>query len=55
RFEQVAFNTAFDLEWVRVALLEEGWKSAHFAHIDDLGTPIADPEAESRAFAVAQR
>jgi SAM-dependent methyltransferase len=55
RFEQVAFNTAFDLEWVRAALLEGGWGIVHFAHIDDLGTPIADPEAESRAFIVAQK
>jgi SAM-dependent methyltransferase len=55
RFEQVAFNTAFDLERVRAALLEIGWRSVHFAHIEDLGTPIAEPEQENHAYIVAQK
>jgi len=55
RFEQTAYNTAFDLQRVKAALLETGWHSVHFARIEDLGTPIADPEKESRVFTVAQK
>jgi SAM-dependent methyltransferase len=55
RFEQVAYNTAFPLSWVRGALLEDGWTSAYIASIDDLGTQIQDPETERRVFFVATR
>jgi SAM-dependent methyltransferase len=55
RFEQVAYNTAFDLAWVQAALLEDGWQTAHAARITDLVTPLADPEAEHRVFFVATR
>jgi SAM-dependent methyltransferase len=54
RFEQVAYNTAFDMDWVRMALLEEGWSSAHAAQINDLGLPLTEPEAERRVFFVAR-
>lgn len=55
RFTQVAYNTVFDLAWVRATLLETGFNSAYCAHVEELGTPIDDPEAESRAFVVAQK
>ena len=55
RFEETVYNTAFDLDWVRTALLELGCRSVHFAHVESLDTPIADPEAQSRVFVVAQR
>jgi len=55
RFEQTAFNTAFDLAWVREALLEAGWQSVHFARMDNPGVPIAEPEEETRAFIVARK
>ena len=55
RFDQVAYNTAFDMAWVQAILLEEGWQSAHPAQIHDLGTTLDDPEAESRVFFVAAR
>ena len=55
RFEQVAYNTAFDLDWVRATLLEDGWSSAHAARINDLETLLPDPEAEQRVFFVATR
>jgi SAM-dependent methyltransferase len=55
RFTQVAYNTVFDLAWVQAALLETGFNSAHCAHVEELGAPIDDPEAESRAFVVAQK
>jgi SAM-dependent methyltransferase len=55
RFEQTAFNTAFQLEAVREALLRVGWRSVHFAAIHDLAAPLEDPEREGRVFVVAQR
>jgi len=55
RFEQVAYNTAFDLAWVQAALLEDGWQSAHIAQITDLSTPLVEPETERRVFFVAKR
>lgn len=55
RFEQVAYNTAFDLAWVQAILLEDGWQSVHTAQITDLSTPLVEPEAERRVFFVAKR
>ncbi|MFX1355578.1 MAG: class I SAM-dependent DNA methyltransferase [Promethearchaeota archaeon] len=55
RFEQTAYNTAFDLAWVRDTLLETGWRSVYFARAEDLSLPIADPESENRAFIVARK
>ncbi len=55
RFEQVAFNTAFDLAAVRVALLAAGWSSVHCAGIQDLSEPLPDPEHEPRVFVVARK
>lgn len=53
RFEETVYNTVFDLEPVRALLLETGWREAHFAHIDALGTPLEEPEGEGRVFVVA--
>jgi SAM-dependent methyltransferase len=55
RFEQVAYNTAFDLAWVQAILLEDGWQSAYAAQVTGLGTPVAEPESERRVFFVATR
>jgi SAM-dependent methyltransferase len=55
RFEETVYNTAFDLEWVRTALQNLGCQSVHFAQVDNLETPISDPEAQARVFVVAQR
>lgn len=55
RFKETVYNTAFDLDWVRTALLDLGCRSVHFAHVESLDTPIADPEAQPRVFVVAQR
>jgi SAM-dependent methyltransferase len=55
RFEQTAYNTAFDLRWVRRTLVEIGWQDVHMARIEELGTPLADPEGESRVFFVARK
>jgi hypothetical protein len=55
RFEQTAFNTVFDLEQVRSALLDVGWKSVYFALVQDLKTPLLEPEKEMRVFIVAAK
>lgn len=55
RFEEVVYNTAFDLESVRSLLLETGWNAVHIARLDNLGQPLTDPEAEARAWFVASR
>jgi SAM-dependent methyltransferase len=55
RIEQVAYNTAYDLAWVRDTLFKVGWQSAYFCRVDDLGMPVIDPEAERRIFTVARR
>lgn len=55
RFEETVFNSVYDLEAVKNSLLEIGWRRVHFARIDDLKTPISDPEDEGRVFVVAER
>lgn len=55
RFEQIAYNTAYDLDWVRDELYHAGWRGAYFARIDDLGMPVPDPETLNRAFIIARR
>ena len=55
RFEQIAYNTAYDLAQVRQALLDCGWREAHFARGTDLSAPIAEPEMEERVFVVAHK
>lgn len=55
RFEEVVFNTVFDLERVRDALLAVGWKTAYFARAQDLATALENPENEGRVFVVASK
>jgi SAM-dependent methyltransferase len=55
RFAETMHNTVFELGAMRDALLEIGWPTVHFARSEDLGTPLADPEAEGRVFIVAAR
>jgi SAM-dependent methyltransferase len=54
RFTQMAYNTIFEMAWVRSALLETGYSHVHFARLEALGTPMDDPEAEGRAYIIAQ-
>jgi hypothetical protein len=49
------FNTVFDLARVRDRLLEVGWRKVHFALVDDLKTPLDEPEKEGHVFVVAGR
>lgn len=55
RFDETAFNTAFEMVRVKEALLDVGWKNVHFARIQDLKTPLDDPEQEGRVFIVASK
>jgi SAM-dependent methyltransferase len=55
RFEETAFNTVFELDAVREQLRDAGFERAHFARVEDLATPIENPEEESRVFVVARR
>ncbi len=55
RFDETVFNTVFSMQDVRRELLEAGWKDAYFALIQDLRTPIAEPEKEGRIFIVASK
>jgi SAM-dependent methyltransferase len=55
RSDQTAFNTAFDLEWVKSTLLECGWQSVYLARGQDLKSPILDPEMQRRVFVVASK
>jgi SAM-dependent methyltransferase len=55
RFEEITFNTLFDVARVKEALLEVGWRAVHFARIKDLAAPLDDPESERRVFIVAQK
>jgi SAM-dependent methyltransferase len=55
RFEETVFNTVFQMERVRKALLEVGYRDAYFARVQDLETPIAEPEEEGRVFIIASK
>jgi SAM-dependent methyltransferase len=55
RFEETAYNCAFNLEAVRNALFETGFHTVAFAREQDLHTPVESPEAEMRIFIVAEK
>ncbi|PKN84753.1 MAG: class I SAM-dependent methyltransferase [Chloroflexi bacterium HGW-Chloroflexi-8] len=55
RFEETAFNSVFEMARVKSALLGVGWKNVYFAKIQDLKTPISEPEQEGRVFVVASK
>ena len=55
RFDETAFNTVFEMEKVKGVLLDVGWKNAYFARIQDLKTPLDEPEKEGRVFIVANK
>ena len=55
RFDETAFNTVFELDVVREQLREAGFQRAYCARVEDLGTPIENPEGEGRVFVVGRR
>lgn len=55
RFDETVFNTVFELARVRDELLRAGWDEVYFARVQDLRTPIDEPEREGRVFVVASK
>jgi ubiquinone/menaquinone biosynthesis C-methylase UbiE len=55
RFEETIYNTVFNMQTVKEALLAAGFLFAHFARGQDLATPLEDPESVSRVFLVARK
>jgi SAM-dependent methyltransferase len=55
RFDETAFNTVFELTRVRDELERAGWRGVYFARMQDLRTPIDEPEREGRVFVVASK
>lgn len=53
RFEETVFNTVFDLGTVESLLKHAGWRTVHFARMEDLTVPVDEPEKEGRVFVVA--
>lgn len=53
RFEETVFNCAYDLQGVRQALLDCGFRSVHIARLTNLAAPLETPEQENRVFFVA--
>jgi SAM-dependent methyltransferase len=54
-FEETVFNSVFEMDKVKQALLDIGWRDVHFAQVQDLKTPIMEPEKEGRIFIVASK
>jgi len=55
RFDETVYNTVFNMERVKDALLDIGWQSVHFTRINDLSTQLENPEEESRVFVIASK
>jgi len=55
RIDETVFNTAFEMEKVRNALLDVGWTDVYFARISDLKTALSEPEKDGRVFIVARK
>ncbi|MEU6072999.1 methyltransferase domain-containing protein [Micromonospora sp. NPDC047074] len=54
-FTTTITNTAHPVADVLAALTDAGWQPSHVAAIDDLLTPVPDPEALPRVAVLAQR
>jgi len=55
RFAETFYSTPFVLAEVAQALADGGWAEAHFATLEALATPLADPEREGRVFVVTRK
>jgi SAM-dependent methyltransferase len=55
RFEETAYNTAFDLGAVQARLAEAGWRDSYYADAQDLSAALGAPEEQGRVFAVAHK
>jgi hypothetical protein len=55
RFEEVVYESVFDLVQVREALLRCGFARVHLARWQELLSPLQQPEDEERVFFVAAK
>lgn len=55
RFEETAYETAFELTAVSEALRETGFRNVRCARLQDLNAPVTEPEQESRIFFIAEK
>jgi len=55
RFVETVFNCAFNLATVQTALFQCGFRSAYMARLEDLESPLENPEGERRVFFVAEK
>lgn len=55
RFEETAFEISFSLADVREALLAAGFRTVHFARLQDLTIPLNEPERETRVYILAEK
>jgi len=55
RFDETVFSSVFEMEAVKNALIDVGWKNVSFAQIQNLKAPISEPEKEGRVFIVASK
>jgi SAM-dependent methyltransferase len=55
RFEETAYNRAFDLAAVRQALFDCGFRRVKFAREQELQKPVENPETEQRIFIIAEK
>lgn len=55
RFEETAYEIAFDLAEVKTALLETGFHRVYMAKLLDLALALDDPDQETRIFFIAEK
>jgi SAM-dependent methyltransferase len=53
RFEETTYEIPFDLAEVRTALFAAGFRTVHFARLQNLSAPVQFPEQENRIFVLA--
>ena len=55
KFNEVFYNTAFNLHKVKAKLLSCGFSDVYFANIKNLDESLKDPEEEGRVFIIAKK
>lgn len=55
RFDETVYNTVFQMQTVYDSLVDAGFGPVYMARGEDLGTPMDDPENESKVFFVARK
>lgn len=55
RFEQIVYNTSFDIQSVKFWLLEAGWNEISFRKVCNLDIATTNPEEEYRVFIIAKK